>query len=238
MQRRRIQDVGLAVAFYRAKLDALAEPPQSLGQAPSSWLRIVLNNAGYAKIHPRILERLGPALTEAGIEPYPSLDDPLLPRDTRLYFFNIPKPGGLAPLGALFKTERLLEDFLVDNFSALPLFKGLKLRRRQFPLEQGQRIDLLCEERGTRRLVGVELKHHGPDTGLVNQMSRYMAALTNLANEEGRDAGARGMVITGQPDLNISAKLRAMCTRERYDVSWHLYRASIKLDDAPGWEKA
>ncbi len=82
----------------------------------------------------------------------------------------------------------------------------------------------------------MELKHHGPDNGLVTQMRRYMTDLTHLAKEEGRHAGARGIVISGQPDPDIAADLRDLCSRHGYEVDWRLYRATLNLDTAPGWD--
>ncbi len=235
MAHKRIQDVNRAVAFYDKKLDSLAQAPQSLAQAPDSHLHVILQKAGYRRRHPKILERLAGALKDAGIDTFPSLDDPSLNRNTRVYFFRSPIPAGLAPSRALFDSERQLEEFLVNNFTALPAFRGLRLRGRQYPLGRG-RIDLLCEEKNRRgQLVGVELKHHGPNKGLVTQMRRYMTDLTRLAREEGRLAGARGIVITGQPDPDVAADLHALCSLHSFDVDWHLYQATIKLRQAPGW---
>ena len=236
MAHKKIQDVNQAVAFYEGKLHGLAHPPQSLAEAPDSRLRVVLQKAGYSRMHPNILERLRTALDQAGIDTFPRLDDPGLDRDTRIYFFRSPMPAGLAPSRALFDTERQLEDFLVNNFAALPVFRGLRLRGRQYALGQGRRIDLLCEEKRGGRLVGVELKHHGPDNGLVTQMHRYMTDLTRLANNEGRHVGARGIVITGRPDPDVAADLRTLCSRHGYEVDWRLYRATLKLERAPGWD--
>lgn len=210
------------------RVKALARPPAGLTEAPDSQLHVILRRAGVRRRSPQILEKLQKAFDRAGIHTHPKLTDPSVERNTRVYFLPAPLPG-LAPRRVLFDTEGLLEDFLVQNFEYLPPFHGLRLRARQYRFPGSSRvIDLLCEERGTRALVGVELKHQVPDRGLPSQMIDYMIELERLAEREQR-LGFRGMVITGQPDPRLREDLEALAEQRGYRVDWYLYEAGIKL---------
>ena len=131
--------------------------------------------------------------------------------------------------GALFETEHLLEDFLVANFDRLEALRGLRLRSRQYRFPGSQRIiDLLCEDRATRYLVGVELKHGPADRGLPAQMIDYMVELERLSKKEGRP-GFRGVVVTGQPDSRLKRLLDGAAAEQGFRIDWLVYRASMTL---------
>ena len=230
------KDLDRAVKYYKRKLDQLTESPRTLKHAPDSHLHVILRHAGYERKGPKVLGELSTCFEKAGIATFPELTDPRVKRTTRIYFFQGCVPEGLAQSGPLFPTEKLLETFLVTNFEILDVFKGLKLRRRQYRFPDSKTIDLLCEERATRRLVGIEIKHEAPDSGLVNQMGSYMKNLLNLAEAEKRAAGARGVIITGLPDPDIAGALRSVCRDMNYQVDWYLYRADLKLAEDPNFK--
>jgi len=89
-------------------------------------------------------------------------------------------------------------------------------------------IDLLCEERKGRGLVGIELKHGPADRGLPAQMIDYMTELERLAKRERRPT-FRGIVITGQPDIRLKRLLETAAAPRGWRVDWHVYQASIAL---------
>lgn len=231
----RQQRIQRTVDHYAQLLGQLDEPPTRREDAPDSHLSNILRRAGYRRMGPVLLQQIEGAFRAGGIATFPSLTEPSNTRETRIYFFLKDAPADLAPERSLFNTEKQLETFLVENFQHLSIFNDLRLRRRQYPLGQGQKIDLLCEERSTGRLVGVELKHREADAGLATQMRKYMRALTALAKKEKRSAGARGMVITGQPTPDIEANLRTLCMAAGFEVDWRYYKASLTLSPSPGW---
>lgn len=216
------------VSWAAARLDALERAPRSLAEAPDSRFHVILRKVGYRRRTPKIQAQLQNAFETAGVRTYPEMTDPSVDRDTRIYFLRDEIPG-LAHPRVLFQSERLLEDFLVHNFSHLPAFRGLRLRARQYRFPGSQRvIDLLCEDRKQKILVGVELKHGPPDRGLPTQMVDYMIELDRLAKSEGA-AGFRGVVVTGQPDCRIEEDLRALCRERSFRVDWFLYQAGVQL---------
>ncbi|HEC08123.1 MAG TPA: hypothetical protein ENI86_00990 [Acidimicrobiales bacterium] len=229
------KDISKPVRYYLTKLNSLPEAPQTTRQAPDSALHVILKKAGYQKKGPKVLKELDAALRDAGIETFPRLTDPRIEKDTKIYFFRSPMPEGLAQSAELFTSEDQLEEFLVNNFKYLRLFEGLRLRGRQYEFPNSKRIDLLCEESRSGRLVGVELKHHSPNPGIVTQVSGYMRQLLKLSRLEERAAGARLVVITGLPDPNIAADLRALCRDRGYEIEWHLYRARLEFLPEPNW---
>lgn len=216
------------MAWAAERVDALDRPPRSLAEAPDSHLRVILKKAGFRRRTPQIQEQLQAAFKAAGLWTYPELADPSVERDTRIYFSR-DEIDGLAHPRVLFETERLLEDFLVNNFQHLSFFKGLRLRSRQYRFPGSQRvIDLLCEDRKRKTLVGVELKHGTPDRGLPVQMIDYMIELERLAGREGSSA-FRGIVISGQPDVRLEEDLNTLCVKRGFHVDWLLYEAGIRV---------
>lgn len=215
-------------AWAAERLDALERPPTSLAEAPDSQLHVIMRRAGFRRRTPLVQERLKEAFDAHEIQTYPDLTDPSVDRDTRIYFLR-GEVADLAHPRVLFDEERLLEDFLVNNFPYLPAFRGLKLRSRQFRFPGSNRvIDLLCEERRGGQLVGIELKHGAPDRGLTSQMIDYMIELERLAKSEGRP-GCRGVVVTGQPDARLAEDLHALARSRGFEVDWYLYETSIRL---------
>ena len=216
------------VRWISERIDAIGRPPRSLAEAPDSRLQVVLQRAGYKRRTESAIDNLGAALTTAGIKTYPELSDPTLAGSERIYFFRQPI-AGLNRRGALFGTERELEEFLVSNFSRLEPLRGLRLRSRQYRFPDSLRtIDLLCEDRSSRELVGIELKHGVADRGLPAQMIDYMIELELLAKKEKRP-GFRGIVLTGQPDSRLADLLAGAAASRGYRVSWLIYQVDLAL---------
>lgn len=221
------------VGWIASRIDGLPRQPESLGEAPDSRVQVLLRRAGFLRRTDRALGAMRDALAKEGIHSYPELDDPTLGRNDRVYFFRTPIPGLSRP-GALFNDEHTLEDFIVSNFDRLPSLRGLRLRSRQYRFPGSQRtIDLLCEDRPGRHLVGIELKHGPADRGLPAQMIEYMVELERLAKRE-RRGGFRGIVITGQPDPKLRDVLASASAAHGYRVDWLVYEASISLRSSSG----
>ncbi|OBF29776.1 endonuclease NucS domain-containing protein [Mycobacterium sp. ACS4331] len=134
----------------------------------------------------------------------------------------------------LFPTEFGLSDFLERNFAALSYVRknGLRLRGREVRIAAGCIVDLLAEDKKTRELVGIELKHAAPDQGIVAQSTKYMDALRAQAEKEGRP-GARLLIVTGQPDRNLHAQAQELAAIRGVQMTWLLYRVSVELSEAP-----
>jgi hypothetical protein len=140
-------------------------PPESLSQAPDSQLHRIVELAGAQRRSDRLLNRLDQAFKDAGIITYPNLVDPGLEPDDRVFMIDARHPiEGLAPTSELFRNEAALQNFIWANRYQLNDFQNLGLRnfRQQATLDSGRRVDLPCERRGLKQLVGIELKVRQP----------------------------------------------------------------------------
>jgi hypothetical protein len=212
-----------------------AAAPISLSQTPKRHLKVLVKAAGYQRKSTSFLELLDSGLKAAGIGTFPDLLDPTITRDTRIYLFDLDHPiPGLQSRRVLFSEEKQLSDLLVKNFKALTYIKkaGLHLLGREVHLADGCIIDLLAEDKKSRELVGFELKGEEGDDRLAGQALRYMRALARRAKKEGR-AGARLLIVTGQPDQNLHKDVQLFAEKEGVKTQWLLYRVTIDLTEAP-----
>lgn len=98
-----------AVAYYRKKLDARPQPPESLSQAPDSQLHVIIKRAGAQRRSPALLARLEQAFSDADILTFPPLTDPFLKPGDRIRMLDANQPvEGLASQRELFTTEKEL----------------------------------------------------------------------------------------------------------------------------------
>jgi hypothetical protein len=77
--------VAKAVAHYRKLLNALPQSPESLSQAPSSQLHVIIERAGAKRRSPNLLAQLEEAFGNEGIVTFPPLTDPFLKPTDRVY---------------------------------------------------------------------------------------------------------------------------------------------------------
>ena len=99
--------VAKAVAYYRKLLDRLPQSPESLSQAPSSQLHVIVEKAGAKRRSPALLEQLEAAFDEAEIMTFPSLTDPFLKPTDRLCMLDARQPiENLASRRELFPRRR------------------------------------------------------------------------------------------------------------------------------------
>lgn len=214
-----------------------ATNPTALSEAPDSHVAVILEKAGFQRMTSSVLKQIEDALRDAGISCYPSLLDPKVDRDTRIFFFL---DGGspVLPSGGLFSTEAELERFVVENFGVLRELDGLRLRKRQFRINNECIIDLLCDDIPKKQLVGIELKHRAPNEGAASQVRRYLDALCKRAEHEGKAGGARLILVTGIPDERVARDIEALLQQDGLmdRFTWLTYRAALELAVAPRWK--
>lgn len=227
--------VAECVAHYRRVLDSLPRPPQSLSQAPDSRLHVIVERAGAKRRSDELLTRLELAFDEAGIKPFPPLTDPDLDAKDRVYLLDAAHPvDGLAPMRQLFQEERTLQAFIWAHRDWFPDLRRLGLHdfHEQVTLASGRRIDLLCKKRGSRQLVGIELKVREPDDRTVGQLFQYLEDLDDHARRHGFES-AHLIVITGQPDKSVRERVEHHALALGVTVTFLLYRVHLQLVDHP-----
>lgn len=205
----------------------------ALSQCPMSHLHVVLEIAGRQKVSRSFLTSLEERFARREIRTFPPLSDPTLGRNTRIHFYRESDPiTNLRQRRQLFPEERQLEVFIASNHLVIDYFskEHLSLRGRQFPLDTGERLDLLFERTSApRELIGVELKNKYPGDGIAGQAARYIDGLARLGEKRGI-ANTRLVIITGQPDP-VRERAVADIARERgARVEWLLYSVNLDLE--------
>ena len=221
----------------RKRVDREADSAPSLKQSPSSYLSTLVQQAGYLRKSDKLLADLDDRLDSAGIGTHPNLRDPSIGSDTRIFFFDLkwPVPKFQQPRQR-FAEEKELARYLALNWAALPYIKkaGLRFRAREFRLDGSAIIDLLAVDKKTNELVGFELKVDDDDGRLFDQAARYMTWLAKLAKHEKR-RGARLIIVTGQPNPDLAARVRELASRYEVPTEWLLYKVNVELSVAhPG----
>lgn len=221
------------VAAIRLRVEKTPPSAKLLKHMPSSKLSVLVREAGYARRSRRLLDELSDRLREAGVEFSPDLLDTDNTPDTQIHFFDAKRPvKGLQPGRQLFKEEAQLSQFLWMNKHFLSqAMKNLRLRDREKKVAPGSRPDLVAVDTKSRELVGIELKAGEPDQGIVAQAARYMAALKAQAKAEGL-RGARLMIITGQPNEQLSDLVHLQSETLGVKCEWLLYRVRFELSKA------
>lgn len=215
----------------RKRVDREGDATPNLKQSPNSYLRTLVQQAGYARKSDKLLEELDERLDAAGIGTHPNLKDPSIGPDTRIFFFDLRRPiPKFQQPRQRFAEEKELSRFVALNWAALPYIKkaGLRFRGREFRLDGSAVIDLLAFDKKTDELVGFELKVAEGSDRMLGQVARYMPCLVNQAKKEGR-SGARLIVITGQPDPGLASSVQDLAMRYGVKTEWLLYNVSIEL---------
>lgn len=215
----------------RGRVNQIPESARLLRHMPSSKLGVLVREAGYERSSRRLLDELSDRFRVAGIEFSPELLDTDNTPDTQIYFFDAKRPvEGLRPARQLFKDEAELERFLWMNKHFLSqAMRHLRLTDREKTLAPGSRPDLVAIDTRSRELVGIELKAGRPDQGIVAQAAKYMTALKDQAEAEGL-RGARLMIITGQPDVQLADHVRVQSEKIGVKCEWLLYSVRFELN--------
>ena len=215
----------------RQRVDKNSSQTQSLHHCPSSILGVLVREAGYERTGAKMLDDLDKRLKAVGVGSFPELTDPSVNRKTRIHFFDLDKPlPGFQLARQLFAAEKELSRFIWMNRAVLPYVKksGLRIRGQEVRIADDCIVDLLAEDRKTGELVGIELKAGHADDRLVGQAAKYMRALAKQASKEGK-AGARLLIVTGQPDESLSQLVQQMAEKYLVKTQWLLYSVSIDL---------
>ncbi|QYL24428.1 hypothetical protein [Mycolicibacterium diernhoferi] len=228
----RADRIARLVEKTRQRVEKTPVSVRQLRHMPSSTLGVLVREAGYARTSQKLLLELADQLHAAGVGFSPELVDPANTPKSRIYFFDAARPvRGLQPTRELFKDEAQLSRFLWLNQDFLAYAaKNLRIRDREKRIAPGAKIDLVAIDTKTRELVGIELKAEVPDQGIVAQAAKYMKALKELAELEGRP-GARLMIVTGQPDEELAENVQAHADRLGVKTDWFLYRVRFELRD-------
>jgi hypothetical protein len=218
----------------RKRVDREGDSTPNLKQSPNSYLRTLVQQAGYEKRSAKLLEELDESLDAAGIGTHPNLRDPSIGPETRIYFFDLKRPiPKFQQPRQRFAEEKELSRFLAMNWAALPYIKkaGLRFRGREVRFDNSAIIDLLAVDKKTDELVGFELKVSDGDGRLFDQAARYMSCLVRQAKKEGR-SGARLIIVTGQPNPELAARVQELADKYGVRTDWLLYNVSIDLSSA------
>lgn len=167
----------------------------------------------------KFLSQLDVFLRGVGIytEP-PLLDSPLQPNDWVLF-----STGPFPPDSAFFPNEKDLQRF-VESCLGSGALRGLELYKsgKEFRLPNGQRVDLLCQERsksGPGALVAIELKRMH-QRGTIEQLMGYMDQLAKMLPPR----PVKGIIISGREDQVAAALLKDV---KDYDIKWLCYHVSF-----------
>lgn len=215
----------------RKRVDREGDVAPSLKQSPSSYLRTLIQQAGYERKSDKLLEELDERLDAAGIATHPNLRDPSIGPDTRIFFFDLKRPiPKFQQPRQRFAEEKELSRFLAMNWAALPYIKkaGLRFRNREVRLDGSAIIDLLAVDKKTDELVGFELKVADGDDRLLGQAARYMSCLSAQAKKENR-SGARLIIVTGQPNPDLAARVEELGRHYGVRTEWLLYSVTVDV---------
>lgn len=129
----------------RKRVDREGDSTPNLKQSPNSYLRTLVQQAGYERKSDKLLQELDERLDAAGICTHPNLRDPSIGSDTRIFFFDVKRPiPKFQHARQRFAEEKELSRYLMMNWAALPYIKkaGPRFREREYRFDNGAIIDL------------------------------------------------------------------------------------------------
>lgn len=235
-RRRDPGDLGVAVAPNFLQVRGIGRGVGHQFLLGHEWclLSTLVREAGYDRVSDKLLEDLEFRLEEKGVRTHPKLTDPSNTGKTRIHFFDLKRlVPGLQQPQQLFAEEKELSRFLQMNWDHLAYVKkhSLRLRGCEIRIAENCTVDLLAVDKKQDVLVAFELKVSEGDDRLVGQAAKYVAALQKQADKEGR-AGARLVIVTGQPDEELAARVQDLAEKYGVAVEWLLYSVSIDLSAA------
>lgn len=223
--------IAKTAAHYKKLLDGLPHPPESLSQAPSSQLHVIIERAGAKRRSTALMEQLQKAFEDIGIVTFPPLNDPFLGAVDRVCMLDAEQPiEALASQRELLSTEKELQGFIWARRKQLVDFRqrGLSGFKEQARLDSGRRVDILCKRAALNQLVAIELKAAQPDDRSAGQTQQYLDDLARHAKNHDYDS-AHLIVITGQPDKSVRDRVERYADARGLTVEFLLYRVQTKL---------
>lgn len=210
-----------------AKLRADEQSETSMRVFTDSSVRRILKDCGYERRGARNLERIQQALVARAVYPDPPLTTPGLDWEHRIHFTRTPPSSEPDVQRVRFPAERDVEAFLEANFDLL--FKGMRLERRQHPVQRG-RVDMLARDRDG--YVVIELKRGRPGDEVVHQLADYMDDVAEWLERKGRRESVRGIVVAGSADDDMYADLLALGSARGRRIDWLVYDIDFVLHPA------
>jgi hypothetical protein len=187
-------------------------------------LRTVVDECGLKRATSSFLQQLQGRLATAGIYSEPPIADGRVLLNDWIRFSTGPFP----PDSFAFSKEKHLQRF-VESCLGAGVFRNLEPYKdhgrtlcREYRLPNGERIDLLCQERtrtGPGALVAIELKIDR-QRGTAVQLMGYLDALSEIFPTR----KVRGIIISGREDKVAASLLRGV---SKYDIRWYCYHVSF-----------
>ena len=127
-----------------------------------------------------------------------------------------------------FGMESHLEDFIVENWDKLSVFKNYEIYKED-GVEVGQqyvtpigRIDVLAKSKDGKEWLIIELKKGKSSDDVVGQILRYIGWVTKNETEMGEKV--RAIIISGEKDEKLSYSLETLDNVEHmtYEVNFNL----------------
>lgn len=198
-------------------LGALDERPQAR-QKPLPVLRAVRAHA----LTTRLKGDLAEHLTRAGINAQP--EPAAWTRSTPWVVFRKSSAGSDFQL--VFRSEKELSDFIVQNWQRIPFLAGFSRCEAQHRLEGGRLVcDLLFTRPRKRGFVVVELKKGEPGYESVTELFGYVAALKAKHAETPIEA----WLVSGRPNEDLVDDLDAMADKHEVIARWFTYGVAFEL---------
>ena len=177
------------------------------------------------RISQQFLRQLHERFEQAGLHTNPTqVDEALRPGDW-VRFSTEPFPPDLLSFAKEKDLQRFVKACLGNRvFRGLEIYKDrIRVEGHEFCLDDGERIDLLCQERtrtGFEALVAIELKRGG-GRGSVEQMLGYLKAL----RKQFPTRDVRGIIVSGQEDPATAALLKDL---SGYRIELLCYQVTFK----------
>ncbi len=166
---------------------------------------------GHRKRGPKNLVEINNFISNNKLYSYPSLTMDLK-WNSKIEIYKFP----VKQQGDLFKNERELQKFMVDNESLLQL--NLTNVIPEFsPDHTKDRLDFFAID-GKKNVV-IEVKYKGGTKRAVEQVLRYSGMLRQQHPEQ----EVRKILITGIQDQHTAKAIHGMTIEERNNFEWYLY---------------
>lgn len=224
-RRRAVDKVGRFADRIDAKLRADERSTKTMRVFTDASLRRVVQQAGFERRGSRNLALIEAALKRRGVFADPPLTRPGLDWEERIYFTRTPQEPRSTERRIGFRTERDLEEFLVDNFDLV--WPDLRLEGRQWEVQSGK-IDLLA--RDDDGYVVIELKKDRPTKDLVHAVARYIEDVEKWVAERGRSESVRGLIVTGQHDARMHEQLADLALARGHQIDWQMFRLEMVME--------
>jgi hypothetical protein len=175
-------------------------------------LSSLFHRFGYQKRGPSNVEAINQYFKELGLYAYPQINMKLSwDRQIRIYDFPV------AALGDLFKSENMLEEFIIfsHEYQQLDIVKGIQQYR---PMSTKDRLDFRGIDKDGK-LVVLELKNKEGGKSAVQQVLKYAGML----KRENPEAIIRKILVTGLREIETAKTIQGMTKEEKEGFEWYVY---------------